>query len=161
MPDIFIALLIGVLTISLCCLIAYEIMRLVWRVVPRLTIAPHLRVVVLIGPVFLIHILNIWLYAGTYFFVENKTGLGTVSGTGRVVGKTYESFLDCLYFSASTYTSLGFGDLVPTDSLRMLAAAEVLNGLVLIAWTASFTYLAMEKFWSLPHLPVRGRRSYD
>jgi len=35
-----------------------------------------------------------------------------------------------------------------------MAGIETLTGLVMIAWSASFTYLAMEKFWGL-HRPRR------
>jgi hypothetical protein len=31
--------------------------------------------------------------------------------------------------------------------LRIIAGVESLNGLVLIGWSASFTYLSMEQFW--------------
>ena len=31
--------------------------------------------------------------------------------------------------------------------LRILVGTESLNGLILITWSASFTYLSMEKFW--------------
>ncbi|MEO5607197.1 MAG: ion channel, partial [Polaromonas sp.] len=50
-------------------------------------------------------------------------------------------------FSAETYSSLGFGDLIPTGPIRMLAGIEALNGLLLIGWSASFVYIAMERFW--------------
>ncbi len=110
-----------------------------------------MRALVILGPIFLIHIAGIWIYALTYLLVENWTTVGTVTGQNHAIGLNIESFMDCLYFSAVIYTSLGFGDLTPTEHMRMLAGAEVLNGLVLIAWTASFTYLAMEKFWTLPH----------
>jgi hypothetical protein len=30
----------------------------------------------------------------------------------------------------------------------MLAGIEALNGLLLIGWSASYTYIAMERFWS-------------
>jgi hypothetical protein len=46
------------------------------------------------------------------------------------------------------YTSLGFGDFTPVGPIRLLAGAEALNGLLLIGWSASFTYISMEKFWS-------------
>ena len=151
MGDFFIVSLITITIIAICCLISYEIMRATWKVLPKLELIPHFRVLVIIAPIFLTHIIDIWIYAITYFTVENFTAVGAVQGVAHTVGLTKESFLDCLYFSASTYTSLGFGDLIPTHHMRMLAAAEVLNGLVLIAWTASFTYLAMEKFWPLHH----------
>jgi len=53
----------------------------------------------------------------------------------------------CMYFSAETYTSLGFGDITPVGPIRLLAGIEALNGLLLIGWSASFTYIAMERFW--------------
>ena len=58
-----------------------------------------------------------------------------------------EGFLDYLYFSSVTYTSLGLGDVFPVGHLRFLTGVEALNGLVLIAWTGAFTYLAMGKMW--------------
>jgi len=58
------------------------------------------------------------------------------------------SFSDLVYYSLATYTSLGYGDIVPMGSARILAGIEALTGLVLIAWTASFTYLEMREFWS-------------
>ena len=52
-----------------------------------------------------------------------------------------------IYFSFSTYTSLGYGDIVPVGDARILAGVEAITGLVLIAWTASFTYLEMSMHW--------------
>jgi hypothetical protein len=57
------------------------------------------------------------------------------------------TFVEILYFSASTYTSLGYGDIVPLGDSGLLAGSEALTGLVLIAWTASFTYFEMLAFW--------------
>jgi hypothetical protein len=103
------------------------------------------------APIFLAHIINIWLYAIVFFVIENFTSIGKLIGNGREVGLTYQSFEDCLYFSSATYTSLGFGDILPTRDLQMLTAVEVLNGLIMIGWTISFTYLVMEKFWVNHH----------
>jgi hypothetical protein len=55
--------------------------------------------------------------------------------------------VEILYFSASTYTSLGYGDIVPLGDSGLLAGSQALTGLVLIAWTASFTYFEMLRFW--------------
>ena len=55
--------------------------------------------------------------------------------------------LDIVYFSGSLYTSLGFGDIVPIGESRIFAVTEAVIGLVLIAWTASFTYLEMQRNW--------------
>ena len=49
--------------------------------------------------------------------------------------------------SAITYTTVGFGDVVPVGPIRFLSGMEALTGFVMIGWTASFTYLEMERFW--------------
>lgn len=157
MTDFLLASVISVSMIALTSLITYEVLRSVWNLLPRLTIPARLRVPVIVVPIFFAHIANIWAYALAYFLVENFTAIGRLTGDHAHIGLTFESFLESLYFSAATYTSLGFGDIVPSDNLRMLAAAEVLNGLVMIGWTVSLTYLAMEKFWALPHGARRRR----
>jgi hypothetical protein len=42
---------------------------------------------------------------------------------------------------------LGYGDVLPHGDLRLLAGLEALNGILLIGWTASYTFLSMERFW--------------
>ena len=47
----------------------------------------------------------------------------------------------------ATYTTIGFGDLAPVGPIRFLAGTQGLVGFVLISWSASFTYLEMERCW--------------
>jgi hypothetical protein len=155
-------ILISCISLAMICitsLITYEILRIVWIGLPKLTLAPRLRTLIIIAPIFLTHIAAIWMYAGAFFLVENWAHVGKLAAVGREAGWNYQTFLDCLYFSSVTYTSLGFGDVVATGNLRMMMAAEVLNGLVMIGWTVSFTYLSMEKFWLLPH--TKQKYSHD
>ncbi len=72
-----------------------------------------------------------------------------VSGTeqGAVIGVINPSWGDLFYFSAMTYTATGYGDLVPTGNLRFLATVEALTGLIMVAWTASFAFLVMQRYW--------------
>lgn len=129
-------------------LITYEVLRLLWAILPRLRMRPRLRILAVIGVIFALHILNIWLYAGAYLGIETWTDFGVLTGDIQTATLSYASFVERLYFSASTYASLGLGDIRPTRDLRMLVVAEVLNGLILIGWSISFTYLTMEKFWA-------------
>ena len=63
------------------------------------------------------------------------------------------TMVDAIYFSGAVYTSLGFGDIVPLSSAgKFLAVLESITGLVLIAWTASFTFYQMQRHW------VQGER---
>lgn len=139
---------LSVFILAFTCLITYEILDHVWNILPRLTVPRRLRVLLICIPIFAAHIINIWIYAGIYFLVENFTSFGHLTGSIAPAALSYDSFIERLYFSASTYASLGLGDIVPDKDLRMLTSAEVLNGLVMIGWTISFTYLTMEKFWS-------------
>ena len=141
--------LLGLTTIAITTLIAYEMLGWSWNTLPRLQIPARLRILVMMVPIFATHIIGIWVYALTYMLLERYTALGTLTGVQHAAIFTYESFMERLYFSASTYASLGLGDIAPMGDVRMIAAAEVLNGLVLIGWTISFTYLAMEQFWGM------------
>jgi len=97
--------------------------------------------------VFFAHTLEVWMYAFAYYLLTDHLGIGSFGGTLE------NHFNDYLYFSTSTYSSLGYGDVYPLGGLRIMAGIETVAGLVMIGWSASFTYLAMEKFWGLhgPH----------
>lgn len=124
-------------------IIHYEVLRGISLMIPRLSIAPRGRILVVIGGVFVAHLMEILLYALVFYLMYAHFGLGTIDGwfDGEA--------LDFFYFSISGYTTLGIGDLFPHGPLRLVAGIESLNGLVLIGWSASFTYLSMEKFWEL------------
>lgn len=64
---------------------------------------------------------------------------------GDIVGNFEGGILDCVYFSFVNYTTLGYGDQTPEGHIRFLAGTESLVGLVLVAWSASFTYLEMQR----------------
>ena len=64
-------------------------------------------------------------FASLYYF-------GSLHGWGlKESGQAYISFGSCLYFSVVTFTSLGFGDLVPVSVGRFLAGVEVVLGLTI------------------------------
>ena len=88
------------------------------------------------------HVVEVALYAAAYAFGERTLEIGSLDGL-QIVGP-----LDYFYFSIVAYTSLGMGDIVPSDHLRFITGIETLNGLLLIAWSASFNYIAMVKLWS-------------
>ncbi len=87
-----------------------------------------------------VHIAEIWLFGGA-FWILLLSGIGTISGYSEF------SFLDSIYFSAATYTTVGWGDLSASGDIRFLAGTEALVGFMLITWSASFSYLVMERDW--------------
>ncbi len=96
---------------------------------------------VVIFATFMAHAVEMAVYGSAFFMLVKYIGVGELAGSAGF------SFTTCLYFSAETYTSLGFGDLMPVGPVRLLAGVEALNGLLLIGWSASYTYIAMERFW--------------
>ena len=139
----FIGIAIGIPLVVLTILVHYEILRITSNALPRLAIRPRQRIIVVILVAFLAHIIEIWLYAGAYYALH-QAGLGSFGSLGGTFGGR---IVEYVYFSAVSYTSLGLGDVWPTGVLRLITGLEALNGLILIAWSASFTYLSMEKFW--------------
>ena len=87
------------------------------------------------------HLAEIYVFAIALWWISADGQLGRL--TGDVQHDTHDYF----YYSAISYTSLGFGDIAPEGALRVLAAVEAITGLVLIAWTASFAFLAMQRLW--------------
>jgi hypothetical protein len=67
--------------------------------------------------------------------------------TGSIVGVDDAHLFDYIYLSAMCFTTVGFGDLAPVGPIRFMAGTEALMGLMLITWSASFTYLEMQRFW--------------
>lgn len=137
-------LLVGVVVILLLMLstvIHYEVLRGMSFALPRLRMPGRTKLVLVILGAFFAHSLEMLLYAIAFYGLAGHMDLG---GLGSA---DYPSLTVCLYFSAETYTSLGYGDVVPSGPVRMLAGVETLNGLLLIGWTASYTYISMERFW--------------
>jgi hypothetical protein len=96
-----------------------------------------LSVLALIGS----HLVQIFAFAGAYMALEAVFG----EAVGTLMGE-YTGYRDLTYFSAIVYTTVGFGDIVPIGPERLLVATEALTGLVLAAWSASFTFLIMHRY---------------
>ena len=121
----------------------YEVLNFGSRFIARPRIHPRVAVLMLVLGLACAHCAEIAVYALAYYLERSNFGLTTAAGGFSLAFPSY------LYFSAETYTSLGFGDLVPRGGLRFLAGIEALNGLLLIGWSGSFIFLAMQKVWNL------------
>jgi Ion channel len=124
-----------------CVLAHYEGLILLSRRLAGLH-AHHQRVKVLyaIMTVLCLHVFEIWVFGATLWLLLQWPECGSV--TVQPV-----HLFDAVYLSASTYSTVGYGDLAPLGPIRFLAGSEALVGLVLITWSASFTFLEMERYW--------------
>lgn len=101
----------------------------------------HFRLVTGVLGVLLAHTLQVWIFASAYYSMHHAEGWGRLS-------KNFDgSLLDCVYFSFTTFTTLGYGDIEAHGVLRFLTGIESLTGLVLITWSASFLFVEMQRYW--------------
>ena len=84
--------------------------------------------------VVLFSLLLIGMSAILYFFlgIEANQNLVRLSFSASFY-TNFISFLECLYFSVVTFTTLGYGDLVPVGAARPIAALEAFTGNFTIA----------------------------
>ncbi|MBE1206159.1 potassium channel family protein [Aminobacter carboxidus] len=104
-------------------------------------LSKRVEIVALLLLTFLSHVVSIGGYAIVFARLHHHPEFG------QLAGQLSESPIDFFYFSLACYTTLGFGDVYATGDLRIIAGLEGLNGLVLIAWSASLTFLAVRPNW--------------
>jgi len=129
------------LVVALSVTIHYEFLHQLTRLLPNISIRPRPRILLGVLVALIAHTIEIWIFAVTYFFMHRSGNWGYLEGN-------FDGSLEaCVYYSFTTYTTLGFGDIAPFGDLRFLTGIESLTGLVLITWTASFLYIEMSRYW--------------
>jgi hypothetical protein len=128
--------------ISVIIALHYEVLRNCMRLLPVVSHKRRQRVIVLILVILMTHVAEIWLFGSAYWLLLRSETFGSIDGIVAIGG-----ILDHVYFSAMVYTTVGFGDLIPHGPIRFMTGMEALTGLVMITWSASFTFLEMQRDW--------------
>ena len=134
-------ILVNCLVVSIAVLVHYEFLYRVSAYIPKMKIVHHFRIVLGVFAALIAHAVEIWIFAIPYYFMTNAEEWGILSGNFD------GSLMDCVYFSFTIFTTLGFGDIEPLGNIRYLTGIESLTGLVLITWSASFLYYEMQRYW--------------
>ncbi len=137
------AILINGAIVTVVVLIHYEFLYRITMFIPKMRIKYRYRIVAGVYSALIAHAVEIWIFAIAYYYMNNS------SNWGELKGNYNGSLMDSVYFSFTTFTTLGFGDITPHGEIRFLVGIESLTGLVLITWTASFLYLEMQRHWKL------------
>ncbi|MDO8862740.1 potassium channel family protein [Haliea sp. E1-2-M8] len=133
---------VNALIVSLAVVIHYEALHRLTRYLPRLPVVHRARIAIGVLGALVAHAVEVWIFALAYYLLTTRFSWGSLSGS-------YDgTVLDCVYFSFTVYSTLGFGDIFPEGEIRYLVGIEALTGLVLITWTASFLYYEMQRNWS-------------
>jgi hypothetical protein len=132
---------VNLLVVGLAVLMHYEFLHRITQLLPRLKIRHRFRIVMGVFVALTAHAAEVWVFAIAYYFMHHT------EGWGQLEGNFDGSLLSCAYFSFTTFTTLGTGDIEPHGDLRFLVGLEALSGFVLITWTASFLFLEMTRYW--------------
>jgi hypothetical protein len=81
-----------------------------------------------------IHTIEIWLYGVVYL------SLGALP-----------DFESALYFSTTSFTTIGYGDVVLEKNWRLFGAVEGANGLLLFGWSTAFLIAVTARMRILEH----------
>jgi len=136
----WITAIVTVAAVGACVALHYEGLRFISRHLPMPERRHRARIVLMILSLVTMHVMEIWVFGFTYWMLLANEGFGALVGGGP-------SLVDCVYYSASVFTTLGFGDIVPTGAIRFTTGTEAVTGLTLITWSASFTFLFMQRSW--------------
>lgn len=82
--------------------------------------------------VFLAHIIQIWLWACLFLYLTPEE---------------LPDWETALYFSASSFTTVGFGDVYLDKDWRLLSSFESANGFILFGWSTAFIFEVISKLY--------------
>ena len=135
----FTTVLINTLATGIVVLIHYEALSLLSVLMKE--IKNKYTIFLGVCGILIIHTIEVWIFAFIYYYLHHHIDYGHLSGNFD------GSLLDCVYFSFTIYTTLGFGDIEPIGHIKYLTGIQALIGFVLITWTASFLFIQMRKYW--------------
>lgn len=130
------------LVVIACVLLHYESFSFFQKVLSQLTLrVRRRRILFLMFGLLALHIAEVWLFGFGYYLLVDEHGESSLAGWQG------GGLLEFVYFSAVVYTTLGLGDLIPHGAIRFMTGTEALTGFLLITWSASFTFLEMQRLW--------------
>ena len=136
-----VAILLGVSLVAVTFLFHFTVLRWLSGGMARIAMTAGVRILAIVLVALIAHLVEVAVYAGAYALASGALALGDFGG--RAIADP----LDYFYFSIVSYTSLGLGDVFPSGHLQFITGVEALNGLLLIAWSGSFIYIAMGHLW--------------
>lgn len=131
----------AIILVALSVFVHFEALERLNAILPRLQFAPRFRVLLVMFALLGVHSLEVAIFAVGLLVAVDGGYLGHVAGAQDL------GFADALYISATTYTTVGYGDLAPVGPIRLIMGLEALTGFLLLTWSASFTFLEMQRYW--------------
>lgn len=137
--DAILAISLALVGITICTAIHYEtILRLDTHLRSRHGLLRR-HVPTAVAIVTCAHLVEIAIYAVLIWFATVFLELGSFSQDGVHGAQQYFAL------AAESYTSFGYGDIIPTGWLRVIVGFAPINGLMLLAWSGAFLYSAIHQ----------------
>ena len=133
-------ILATVATVLICVLLHYEALNLLSQRLSQMQGSHRRRVLFSILGLLSVHVAEIWVFGIAFTLLLLSPLFGAAHGVNG-------GLLDFVYVSAMMFSTVGSADAYLTGPVRFLAGTEALTGLVLVTWSASFTFLEMQRFW--------------
>lgn len=140
--DFIFVLIIGSIIVLSTILVNYEVLNLVWRFLPKIEQSPRSAIIYIMIAIMAGHTFAVWIYGLGYLLTSH------IFYKEILLEEGFSSFIEYMFASAQIYSSFG-NDLFKQTGMRFLASIEVLNGIVMIAWTFSLTYAVVDKTWNI------------
>ncbi|MCP5517396.1 MAG: two pore domain potassium channel family protein [Verrucomicrobiales bacterium] len=97
------------------------------------------RFIWIAGWIILLHLLEIAAWAGVY-----------------AVGGALPEISAAVYFSAVTYTTTGYGDLLLPEAWRLVGGVEALTGILMCGWSTAFFFAVVSRMYEGRTTPSAG-----
>ena len=112
---------ISAIIVALAVLIHFEMLRQLSRIIPKMATMLRFRVLCALFGALIAHIVEVQLfamgyYAMTHFPWPDMVNFGTVVNSA---GEATVTLRDCSYFSFVSYTTLGFGEIIPVGHISL------------------------------------------
>jgi len=121
-------------TLFACVAAHYEVLAALARLTAGRPGSRRIRLFLAISGLLTVHMCEIALFAGAFYLGVEVLNLGSF------VNPRPMAPMDYFYYAAETYSSLGYGDIYPLGTVRLLASITPVIGLLLMGWSSAFLF---------------------
>jgi hypothetical protein len=98
---------------------------------PRVAARPSWVLIRLVSLLLLVHVLEMAVWAAAY-----------------AIANVLPDFDTALYYSVKSYTTVGYGDVLPPDSWRLLGPLEAAVGILMLGWSTSIIVAGVQRLYN-------------
>lgn len=135
LTQIVLGILLISITVVIHAIVLDELLKFIKRITPVIhkKASRRWKIIILtisVLGIFMSHTVQVWLWAGFYLSVES-----------------FASLEEALYFSISTFSTVGYGDVIIENKWRLIAGLESANGFMLFGWSTAFIFEIMSRLY--------------